>query len=216
MNKYKIIIYSKKKIFMQLLYTYIKEYMERKNKQKYTLSIIIEGRNSIETIDTKLFLENCILLFDCSGEEEIDTLKKILNRRMEDCEEISSNKQFIYIILLDNRYYKMEEKLFFQEIDNLYFINDLQELTEIIERIIDIDSDSKKTLDNLTRREREILVLITKGKLNKEIANELNITERTVKNHIANLFKKINVYDRTQAAVYAIKSGIYSLYLDDL
>lgn len=216
MNKYKIIIYSKKKIFMQLLYTYIKEYVERKNKQKYILSIIIEGRNSIEAIDTKLFLENCILLFDCSGEEEIDTLKKILNRRMEDCEEISSNKQFIYIILLDNKYYKMEEKLFFQEIDNLYFINDLQELTEIIERIIDIDSGSKKTLDNLTRREREILVLITKGKLNKEIANELNITERTVKNHIANLFKKINVYDRTQAAVYAIKSGIYSLYLDDL
>ena len=216
MNKYKIIIYSKKKIFMQLLYTYIKEYVERKNKQKYILSIIIEGRNSIEAIDTKLFLENCILLFDCSGEEEIDTLKKILNRRTEDCEEISSNKQFIYIILLDNKYYKMEEKLFFQEIDNLYFINDLQELTEIIERIIDIDSGSKKTLDNLTRREREILVLITKGKLNKEIANELNITERTVKNHIANLFKKINVYDRTQAAVYAIKSGIYSLYLDDL
>jgi len=52
--------------------------------------------------------------------------------------------------------------------------------------------------------------------LNKEIANELNITERTVKNHIANLFKKINVYDRTQAAVYAIKNGIYSLYLEDL
>lgn len=110
----------------------------------------------------------------------------------------------------------MEETLFFQEKDNLYFIDDLQELTEIIEKITDTDDDSKKASDNLTRREREILVLITKGKLNKEIANELNITERTVKNHIANLFKKINVYDRTQAAVYAIKCGIYSLYLEDL
>ena len=81
---------------------------------------------------------------------------------------------------------------------------------------MDKEKGQKKLSDNLTKREREILVLITKGKLNKEIANELNITERTVKNHIANLFKKINVYDRTQAAVYAIKNGIYSLYLEDL
>ena len=177
---------------------------------------MIEGRSSMETIDAESCLENCILLFDCSDKEEIDNLKKILSKRIESCEGIVSNKQSVYIILFDNIYCRMEETLFFQEKNNLYFIDDLQELTEIIEKITDTDDDSKKASDNLTRREREILVLITKGKLNKEIANELNITERTVKNHIANLFKKINVYDRTQAAVYAIKCGIYSLYLEDL
>lgn len=216
MKKYKIIIYSKKKIFIQLLYTYIREWIERKNKEEYILSIMIEGRSSMETIEAESCLENCILLFDCSDKEEIDNLKKILSKRIESCEGRVSNKQSVYIILFDNIYCRMEETLFFQEKDNLYFIDDLQELTEIIEKITDTDDDSKKASDNLTRREREILVLITKGKLNKEIANELNITERTVKNHIANLFKKINVYDRTQAAVYAIKCGIYSLYLEDL
>jgi DNA-binding NarL/FixJ family response regulator len=63
-------------------------------------------------------------------------------------------------------------------------------------------------ITKVTSREREILILISNGMSNKEIANELNITERTVKNHITNLFKKINVCDRTQAAVYAIKNNI--------
>ena len=63
----------------------------------------------------------------------------------------------------------------------------------------------------LTNREQEILVLIAQGKLNKEIADELNITERTVKNHISNMFKKLDVYDRTQAAVYAIKNKLYQV-----
>ena len=46
---------------------------------------------------------------------------------------------------------------------------------------------------------------------NKEIAAMLNISERTVKNHISNIFKKIDVSDRTQAAVFAIKNGIVEI-----
>jgi DNA-binding NarL/FixJ family response regulator len=46
---------------------------------------------------------------------------------------------------------------------------------------------------------------------NKEIANSLDISERTVKNHISNIFKKIDVNDRTQAAVFAIKNDIIKL-----
>lgn len=64
---------------------------------------------------------------------------------------------------------------------------------------------------NLTRREIEVLKLITEGLLNKEIAHTLLISEKTVKNHISNIFKKIKVSDRTQAAVYAIKNSIVTL-----
>lgn len=216
MKKYKIIIYSNKKIVIQLLYTYIKEYIERKKKDDYTFSVIIEGRNSIQTVEAEAFFENSILVFDCCSKEEMDNLKNIFNKRKKNCEGINGNKESVYIIVLDSIYCKIEDNLFLNKKDGVYFIYDLQELTQIIEVLIDGDDNQTKTSDNLTRREREILVLITKGKLNKEIANELNITERTVKNHIANLFKKINVYDRTQAAVYAIKNGIYSLYLEDL
>ncbi|MCX7773871.1 MAG: response regulator transcription factor [Clostridia bacterium] len=60
----------------------------------------------------------------------------------------------------------------------------------------------------LTDREIEVLKLLSKGMLNKEIANDLFISEKTVKNHISSIFRKLDVQDRTQAAVYAIKNKI--------
>ncbi|OJV65659.1 MAG: DNA-binding response regulator [Clostridiales bacterium 38-18] len=62
--------------------------------------------------------------------------------------------------------------------------------------------------NNLTKREYEVIRLISKGYNNKEIAIELFISEKTVKNHVSNIFKKIKVTDRTQAALYAIKHNI--------
>ncbi|QZY57219.1 response regulator [Crassaminicella profunda] len=62
--------------------------------------------------------------------------------------------------------------------------------------------------DRLTRREYEVLGLIAEGKNNREIAEDLFISEKTVKNHVSNIFKKINVSDRTQAAIYAYKHNI--------
>lgn len=61
--------------------------------------------------------------------------------------------------------------------------------------------------EGLTKREMEVLQLIAEGMYNKEIANALVISEKTVKNHVSNIFKKIDVSDRTQAAVYAIRNG---------
>lgn len=66
--------------------------------------------------------------------------------------------------------------------------------------------------EKLTRREIEVLRLLAEGLFNKEIAYKLSISEKTVKNHVSNIFKKIGVFDRTQAAVYAIKNNIVDLY----
>ncbi len=60
----------------------------------------------------------------------------------------------------------------------------------------------------LSDRELEVLRLIAKGFLNKEIAKTLYISEKTVKNHVSNIFKKLKVSDRTQAAVFALKHNI--------
>ena len=73
----------------------------------------------------------------------------------------------------------------------------------------DIDRDK---IDLLTDREMEVLIGVANGMINKEIATNLNISERTVKNHVSNIFKKIDVSDRTQAAVFAIKNNIITLY----
>jgi DNA-binding NarL/FixJ family response regulator len=59
--------------------------------------------------------------------------------------------------------------------------------------------------DDLTNREREVLQLIAQGKSNQEIATELFITLKTVKTHVSNILAKLEVEDRTQAAIYAFK-----------
>ncbi|MCU5446289.1 response regulator transcription factor [Bacillus cereus] len=59
----------------------------------------------------------------------------------------------------------------------------------------------------LTKREQEVLQEIAKGRSNKEIAAELHITEQTVKTHVSNILAKLEVDDRTQAALYAVKHG---------
>ncbi|WP_174733664.1 response regulator transcription factor [Mesobacillus harenae] len=62
--------------------------------------------------------------------------------------------------------------------------------------------------DELTTREMEILLLMTEGKTNQEIADELFIALKTVKTHVSNILGKLQVQDRTQAVIYAFKHSL--------
>ncbi len=62
--------------------------------------------------------------------------------------------------------------------------------------------------DDLTPREQEVLKLVAEGRSNKESARELSLSEKTVKNHINNIFAKLHCNDRTQAMLYAIRTGL--------
>jgi DNA-binding NarL/FixJ family response regulator len=66
----------------------------------------------------------------------------------------------------------------------------------------------KNLLEELTKRELDVLKEIAKGKSNKEIAASLFITEKTVKTHVSNLLSKLELADRTQAALYAVKNQL--------
>ena len=77
-------------------------------------------------------------------------------------------------------------------------------------KMIEKSEDSLK-LHNLTGREIEVLKLLALGMYNKEVAESLEISERTVKNHVSNIFKKLDVTDRTQAAVFAIRNGLVNI-----
>lgn len=85
------------------------------------------------------------------------------------------------------------------------------ELTPLLnQKLVEKESDLDK-LHSLTKRELQILKLIAEGLFNKEIGDRLNISERTVKNHVFNLFKKIGAADRTQAAVFAIRNSVVEI-----
>ncbi|NPV70760.1 MAG: response regulator transcription factor [Firmicutes bacterium] len=68
--------------------------------------------------------------------------------------------------------------------------------------------DKCAALDALTKREVEVLDLVSQGFSNREISDRLFISEKTVKNHLSNIFGKIGVDDRTQAALYGLKHGL--------
>lgn len=65
-----------------------------------------------------------------------------------------------------------------------------------------------KNVKNLTKREREILALVAEGMSNREIAEKLVLSPETVKSHVAAVLEKLNVSDRTQAAIYAVRNGL--------
>jgi two-component system, NarL family, response regulator LiaR len=63
--------------------------------------------------------------------------------------------------------------------------------------------------ENLTEREREVLSLIAEGRNNRQIAESLVISEKTVKTHVSNILDKLHLDDRTQAAIYALRHGLF-------
>lgn len=77
-------------------------------------------------------------------------------------------------------------------------------------KMIEKNEDEIK-LESLTKRELQVLKELAVGKFNRDIAKEMEISERTVKNHISSIFKKLDVTDRTQAAVFAIRNNLISI-----
>jgi len=73
------------------------------------------------------------------------------------------------------------------------------------------DTTPKDFYDGLTAREIEILKLIASGCANKQIAYKLSISEKTVRNHISNMYEKLQIFDRSQAVLYAARKGLVQL-----
>lgn len=75
-----------------------------------------------------------------------------------------------------------------------------------------VKPSSNHQKSSLSPREMEVLKMLADGMSNKEIAYVLGISEQTVKNHVASIFRKLDVRDRTQAVIYALKHGLVLLY----
>jgi len=84
----------------------------------------------------------------------------------------------------------------------------------VANRVIDMlsgNSTQKEFYDGLTAREVEILKLIAMGQPNKQIARRLDISEKTVRNHVSNMYEKLHIYDRSQAVLYAVRKGLVEI-----
>jgi len=91
----------------------------------------------------------------------------------------------------------------------------VHQLRTVVERLVREDAKAAphaaKKLEVLTPREREALNLVAQGLTNEQIAGILGISRSTVKTHVENIIGKLGVSDRTQAAVWAVRSGLAGL-----
>ncbi len=72
-------------------------------------------------------------------------------------------------------------------------------------------STPKEFYDGLTAREVEILKMLATGMANKQIAFKLKISDKTVRNHVSNMYEKLNIFDRSQAVLYAVRKGLVEI-----
>ena len=87
-------------------------------------------------------------------------------------------------------------------------VEDSVELSPEAARRLMTALQAEDPLSDLTEREHEGLIALSKGLSNQDIAEQLSVTEKTVKTHVSNVLSKLNVKSRTQAAVYAWQTGL--------
>lgn len=78
----------------------------------------------------------------------------------------------------------------------------------LVRLLASFGQESKTTYDGLTTREVQIVRLLASGLANKQIAYQLNVSEKTVRNHISNIYQKLEISDRAQAVLYAARKGL--------
>lgn len=188
-----------------------------------TISVIAEASNGVECMEQLLTVYPDILLLDINMPvmNGIEVLKEIKKKKVSVKVLILTVHNEIEYLLkavdigVDGYIMKDVESAELKNAINCIMQGDTYIQPSLVpalnSRLVSRDVDKEK-INSLTKRELEVLIEVANGMFNKEIATSLNISERTVKNHISNIFKKIDVSDRTQAAVFAIKNNLIKLY----
>ncbi|MDZ7671635.1 MAG: response regulator transcription factor [Halanaerobiales bacterium] len=202
MRKIKIIIFDKNKLYKELLSHFLKEKPEVKS--VFSISQFEHVSSVLNKFYPDLVLINMLNL---NERELIKIIAKIKRKRKN-----------ILIFLLDNNKVNLDVSIN-NNIDQIISVSkDYNYFYKSIKKYINSDTleqvqeESKNyRFHNLTERELDVMKQISKGKSNREIAKTLIITERTVKNHVSNILKKLSANDRTQALIKCIKKGIVEI-----
>ncbi|MEO1772775.1 MULTISPECIES: response regulator transcription factor [Enterococcus] len=182
------------------------------------IEVVGEAENGEEGYDKALNLRPDVILMDLVMEvmDGIESTKKILNDWPE------AKILIVTSFIDDEKVYPAIEagaSGYLLKTSTAHEIADAIRATYKGERVLEPEVTTKmmEQLSNrnrhvlheeLTNREQEILLLIAQGMSNQEIADELFITLKTVKTHVSNILAKLEVEDRTQAAIYAFKHGL--------
>ncbi len=187
-----------------------------------SIKVIAEAANGVECIESLKTIKPEVLLLDINmpNKNGIEVLKEIRENDIDiKVLMLTVHNEVEYLlkaidigvdgyILKDSELAELKKAINYVYNGESYIQSSL--IPSLNSRLVNRDMDKEK-IESLTKRELEVLIQVANGMFNKEIAVILSISERTVKNHISNIFKKIEVSDRTQAAVFAIKNNLIQL-----
>lgn len=187
------------------------------------ISVVAQAGNGQEAIEKTLEYKPDILLLDINMPEinGIDVLRRL--------KDVGANTKVIILTIHDDKEYLFAtmkigaDGYILKDSDANSLIRAIRDVNSgrtyiqpnlakmMVDELNYKDEESNgmlKMIRSLTKREYEVLTLIAEGLNNKDIADKLFISEKTVKNHVSSIFKKIGVNDRIQAAIFAFKNNI--------
>ena len=187
------------------------------------VKVVGEASNGFEAIEAAKLLKPDLIFMDinmpeCDGLEATKKIKEILPSIKIVMLTASEEDQYLFEAMkIGAQGYLLKDLELKQFIDLLQSLSKGEAIlssslaTKIFKEFSKGDKDAKSTdptVDQLTERETTILRFVAEGLLNKEIADELGISENTVKIHMRNILEKLHLKNRIQAAVYAVRQGI--------
>lgn len=186
------------------------------------IEVVCQAKDGHETIEKVLNYQLDVLLLDINmpNLNGIDALRRI--------RDLGVDTKVIILTIHDDKEYLLEtmkmgaDGYVLKDSDANSLIKAIKDVkqgktyiqpsiaTMLKEEISSKDEADKslRKIKSLTNREYEVLSLIAEGLNNKDIAKKLYISEKTVKNHVSSIFKKLEVNDRIQAAIFAFKNNI--------
>jgi len=211
---------SKIRILIADDHSIVREGLKKLLELENDFEVIGQASNGVETIERVKELKPDVLLLDINMPimNGIKALKKL--------KEDGIDTKVVILTIHEDREYLLETMqigasgYILKDSDSASFFKAIRDAyngeayiqpklaAELIREINRPRGTRTKNENELTQREYEVIALIADGLNNKDIADRLFISEKTVKNHVSNIFRKINVSDRTQAAIYAYKNNI--------
>lgn len=177
----------------------LKEGLKKLFEMEGDIEVVADASTGEEAIKLVKEADVDLILMDISmpGLGGIRAIRKI--------REIKPEVKIIVLTMHDDETCKIEA---FKAGASAYLIKDIgaSELLRVIRDICGYPKEESSLV--FTPREREVLSLMVKGKKNKEIAKELGLKEKTVRNYVSNILQKLGVRDRTQAVIMVLREGI--------